>query len=97
LHFPEKIRASLHARMIDALRPGGVLLLEAYTPAQIAHHAAGTVGGPQDVTMLFTTTQIRADFAALEMVSLQELEVDLDEGTRHRGRSAVVRMVARKN
>lgn len=94
LHFPELMCAELHARMIDSLVPGGVMLLEGYTPAQAAHRAAGSVGGPQDIAMLFTADQLRADFAALQIVSLVETEVDLVEGQRHRGRSAVVRMVA---
>ena len=47
-HMPAKIRADLHRRVVDALRPGGVFLLEAYTPDQIGR---GT-GGPQSVEMM---------------------------------------------
>ncbi len=96
LHFPAAIRADLHGRMSESLVPGGVMLLEGYTPAQTQHRAAGSVGGPHDAEMLFTPAQLRTDFAALEMVTLEEAEVDLDEGARHRGRSAVVRMIARR-
>ena len=41
-HTPSALRAGLHRRAIEALRPGGVLLLEAYTPEQLAAWA------PQD-------------------------------------------------
>lgn len=34
-HVPPPIRMRLHGQMQQALKPGGVLLLEAYTPAQI--------------------------------------------------------------
>jgi 2-polyprenyl-3-methyl-5-hydroxy-6-metoxy-1,4-benzoquinol methylase len=95
LHFPASIRPALHARMIESLKPGGTMLLEAYTSQQLAHHKAGTIGGPQDSDMLFTPELLRADFAALEVVSLVETEVTLAEGTRHRGVSSVVRLIAR--
>jgi hypothetical protein len=96
LHFPQAVRAAMHGRMAESLKPGGLMLLEAYTPGQLAHHAAGTVGGPQDATMLFTPEQLHADFGALEMVSLEETAVTLAEGARHRGPSSVVRMLARR-
>src|SRR5664280_1419816 len=33
-HTPSSVRVDLHRRVVKALRPGGVLLLEAYTPEQ---------------------------------------------------------------
>jgi SAM-dependent methyltransferase len=96
LHFPAAVRAAMHTRMIESLKPDGLILLEAYTPHQLAHHATGTVGGPQDTTMLFTPDLLRQDFSSLDIVSLEETEVILAEGTRHRGPSSVVRLVARR-
>lgn len=96
LHFPAAVRSQMHRRMAEALRPGGLLLLEGYTPRQLAHRAAGSVGGPPDATMLFEPDALRQDLAGLEIVELQETEADLAEGKRHTGRSAVVRLIARK-
>ena len=95
LHFPEALRPRMHARMLQALKPGGVLLLEGYTPRQLLHRANGSVGGPHDVTMLFEPDDLRTDFAGADIVSLEEVEVDLAEGPRHRGRSSVARLFAR--
>jgi SAM-dependent methyltransferase len=34
-HLPPALRADVHRRCVAGLRPGGVLLLEAYTPRQL--------------------------------------------------------------
>jgi SAM-dependent methyltransferase len=86
------LRARLFARLIEALKPGGTLILAGYTPRQLAH---GT-GGPKDLDLLYTSDLLRGAFAPLEIVELVEYEAELAEGTRHVGRSALVGMVARK-
>ncbi len=86
------LRVRLFARMVAALRPGGVLILQGYTPAQLAH---GT-GGPGKLSHLYTEAMLRADFAALQIRPLRDYEADLDEGERHRGRSALIGLVALK-
>lgn len=40
-HVPGDVRKRLHARVARALRPGGVLLLEAYSPAQLGRTTGG--------------------------------------------------------
>ena len=47
-HLPGAIRSSIHRQVAVGLKPGGVFLLEAYTPRQIPN---GT-GGPKDVDLL---------------------------------------------
>ena len=86
----------MHAHMLACLKPGGLVVLEGYTPQQLEHRKAGSTGGPHDGAMLFTPTQLRADFAGAGIISLVEAEVILDEGARHRGPSSVVRLIARK-
>jgi hypothetical protein len=78
--------------MAAALRPGGVLLLEGFTPAQLAY----TSGGPKDPAMLFTAAMLQADFATLEIEMLEEQLVVLNEGPYHQGEAAVIRLIARK-
>lgn len=96
LHFPAALRPRMHAAMLSAVVPGGLLLLEGYSPRQLIHRANGSVGGPHDVAMLFEPDELRRDFAGADIVSLQEADVDLAEGKRHHGRSSVVRLVARR-
>jgi 2-polyprenyl-3-methyl-5-hydroxy-6-metoxy-1,4-benzoquinol methylase len=49
-HLPAELRRRIHREVVAGLRPGGVFVLEAYTPAQIA---LGT-GGPKDPSMCMT-------------------------------------------
>lgn len=91
-HLPSRQRSELHHRAVKALRSGGVVLIEAYTPAQLRH---GT-GGPRDVDLLPTLAGLRADLTGLELVHAVETERLVREGTGHDGLSAVVQVVARR-
>lgn len=92
LHLPPGIRPQIHAQMLATLKPGGLLIIEAFTPAQLQHSS----GGPKQVELLYTAEVLRKDFAAAEVLELLEVEIDLDEGHLHRGRAAVVHGVFRR-
>ncbi len=91
-HLPPALRADVHRRVVEGLRPGGVLALEAYTPAQIGR---GT-GGPSDPELTPTADALRREFAGLEFEVLRETERDIHEGRLHDGPSAVVQVLAVK-
>jgi SAM-dependent methyltransferase len=91
-HTPPAIRQPLHRRCVEALRPGGVFLLEAYTPAQLAL----ATGGPKDEAMLMTLAGLRQELAGLDIEVGVERERAVNEGKYHQGNSAVVQVVARK-
>ena len=55
--LPPPIRQALYRKVLAALKPGGVFLLEAYTPAQIQH---GT-GGGKSVELLQAAASLRAE------------------------------------
>lgn len=96
-HFPSVVRSAIHKKAIELLAPGGVILLEAFTPDHLKFSAVNPkAGGPQDPAMLYTAEILREDFATLDIEVLEEIETELNEGLYHCGRSAVVRMVARK-
>lgn len=91
-HIPAGMRTELHRQIVAGLKPGGVLILEAYTPAQLA---LGT-GGPKVVELMMSAEALRAEFNGLDVELIQELERDVVEGKFHTGRGAVVQLVARK-
>ena len=91
-HVPPPLRRTMHAQIVAGLRPGGVYILEAYTPAQLAF---GT-GGPKDVELLMTLAALREELAGLDFEHAVECERDVIEGTYHTGRGAVVQILARK-
>lgn len=86
------MRTRLFARMAAALRPGGLLLLQGYTPQQLEYKT----GGPGELSHLYTEELLRDSFGALQMLELRCYEAELNEGRRHTGRSALVGMVARR-
>ncbi len=91
-HLPPEIRARLYPAVGRALRPGGALVLEAYTPRQLHF---GT-GGPSRAELLITLADARRELAGLEVVIGREIERDIREGPRHHGRGAVVQVLAVK-
>jgi SAM-dependent methyltransferase len=91
-HVPATMRRSVHFQAVQGLKPGGVFILEAYTPAQLAFDT----GGPRDLDMLMTAAQLRDELAGLEFDTLQEIEREVSEGSQHTGRAAVVQVLARK-
>jgi SAM-dependent methyltransferase len=91
-HLPPKVRARVHRGVVAGLRPGGVLVLEAYTPAQLA---LGT-GGPPVAEMTMTLAGLEAELAGLEFVHALECEREVLEGKYHHGTGAVVQVVALK-
>jgi hypothetical protein len=91
-HLPSVLRAAVHRQVVAGLKTGGVFLLEAYTPAQLAY---GT-GGPKDADLLPTLAGLREELAGLEFIHAAELERVIHEGPGHAGPSAVVQVVARR-
>jgi SAM-dependent methyltransferase len=91
-HLPPAIRREVHAQAMCGLRPGGVFILEAYTPAQLAFDT----GGPKSPELLMTLAGLREELAGLELLIGREVERDVIEGDGHTGRGAVVQILARR-
>lgn len=89
-HLPEAVRKHVHGWVSRALAPGGVFLLEAYTPQQLAF---GT-GGPRDPAMLMTLAGLKAELSPLTLEIGREVEREIHEGAFHGGPSATVQVVA---
>jgi len=91
-HLPPPLRRQVHAAAVRALRPGGIFLLEAYTPAQLVF----ATGGPPVVELMMDLASLREELAGLEFVHGKELERAVHEGLYHNGLAAVVQVIARK-
>jgi 2-polyprenyl-3-methyl-5-hydroxy-6-metoxy-1,4-benzoquinol methylase len=86
------MRARMFAHMVDCLKPGGLLILQGYTPKQMEYKT----GGPGILANLYTEELLRDAFGTMEIEELRMYEEDLAEGEHHLGRSALVGMCARK-
>ncbi len=91
-HLPRHIRVPLYASVVRGLRPGGVLVLEAYTPRQLERDT----GGPKDPDMLMTRAALEEELAGLEFMHVIELDREVREGAYHTGMASVVQVVARR-
>lgn len=85
-------RAKKWAGMRKALKSGGLIILQGYTPDQLKF---GT-GGPKKLENLYTRQMIEEEFSGFSEMDFQELELEMSEGTAHGGMSAVINFTARK-
>ena len=92
VHFPPEVRELLHEKVIAALKPGGQLIMESFTPEQLNYSS----GGPPILEMLYTAEMMTSDFKMLEIQQLEECITELNEGKYHCGEGAVVRLLALK-
>jgi protein-L-isoaspartate O-methyltransferase len=97
LHLPPDIRQPIHRKILAAIRPGGLLIIEAFRPEQVSYREKyKSKGGPPGAEMMFSEAMFREDFADAEEIELASGEIDLSEGTHHRGLGAVVHGVFRR-
>jgi SAM-dependent methyltransferase len=92
-HLPPVIRRKVHAQAVKGLRPGGVFVLEAYTPAQLVFDT----GGPKSPELLMTLINLQDELVGLELLVGREIEREVIEGDGHTGRGAVVQILARRH
>ncbi len=92
VHMLPELRAEAHRAVVDALAPGGLVLLEGFAPRQLQFKS----GGPTNPEMLYTVDMLRGDFADLDEEAALELDTWLDEGPGHHSEGAIVRFIASK-
>jgi len=91
-HVPEIKRKQYHRKMMDYLKPGGIMLLEGFSKQQLGNKS----GGPGQLEMLFAKDDLLDDFSELETIKLEELDVELNEGDFHKGKASVIRYIGKK-
>jgi hypothetical protein len=85
-------RTRQFAAMKQLAARGGRILLQGYTPKQLDYRT----GGPGVLENLYTPELLRRAFAGWEIEELVEYEDEVSEGRGHKGRSALIGLVARK-
>ncbi|MDP1529273.1 MAG: class I SAM-dependent methyltransferase [Rhodoferax sp.] len=89
---PPPERDRIIAGIRRTLKPGGVLILQGYTPKQIEF----ATGGPSNSANLYTADLLRTWFGDWDILHLNEHESVISEGSHHHGMSALIDLVARK-
>jgi SAM-dependent methyltransferase len=85
-------RARQFAVMKQLTRSGGRILLHGYTPKQLDYKT----GGPSVIENLYTEAMLRESFSDWKIEELVDYEDDISEGFGHKGRSALIGLIARK-
>lgn len=97
VHFPPEKKTSYHRILDRYLKPGGFIILEAFSKSHIKISENNEKPmGPQNIEMLFSIEEIKNDFPNYEIIKLVEEEVILSEGTFHIGNGSVIRFIGIK-
>ena len=96
-HFPAERKSEFHQQLATYLKPGGILIFEAFSKKHLEYVTRDErVGGPRDIHMLFSTEEIQHDFQPFEILLLEEKVIELQEGLHHNGTGSVLRFIGRK-
>ena len=76
----------------QAVKPGGLVLIEGYTPKQLEYKT----GGPSDIARLYTRAMYTDGFAGFAVIDIAEYDAEINEGDGHGGLSALIDLIAMK-
>ena len=86
------MRERIFKQTYQTLKPGGIFILQGYTPKQLEYKT----GGPSLIEHLYTEEMIRDLAKDFQILDLCCYEKELSEGARHTGMSALLGMIAKK-
>jgi SAM-dependent methyltransferase len=92
VHQPPENRKKYHEKLLNYLKPGGTIILEAFSKEQINNSS----GGPKEVELLYDKTILQEDFKSLVFYDIKEENIVLEEGRLHSGKASVIRFVGTK-
>lgn len=91
-HLHKSNRRDIHRKLVEGLKPGGHLILEAFSKEQLGNDS----GGPQDLDMLYDLDELRIDFEEFQIIYADSKEIELQEGLHHEGTANAIRILAIK-
>jgi cyclopropane fatty-acyl-phospholipid synthase-like methyltransferase len=91
-HLTKAVRAPLYQAAVKGLKPGGIFILQAFTPEQLKHRT----GGPTTADRLASLSELQQELSGLEFTHALEIERNIMEGKYHSGLSSVAQIVGRK-
>lgn len=92
VHLPETVRRKFHHEIYRSVKPGGLLVFEAFAKEQIRFQS----GGPSDPALLYDAASICQDFPFLHLMRCEQTETLLQEGEFHKGKAAVLRLTGQR-
>jgi len=91
VHFRPGRREAVHANMLAALKPGGLIVMEVFHPDHLE-----LPGGPPEREMLYSADMLRSDFADAEIVLLEEARSLVPQDSFQKDEARLTRLIARR-
>lgn len=91
-HFREKDQKNVFGKLLKAVKPGGIILMEVYSKEQLNYKT----GGPDDRDMLYDPKNILEWCKRHHVLHFFYGEQIREEGSRHTGLAHVVQLVLKK-
>ena len=85
---------SIFPQIIDALKPGGMFILEQFSIDHLKYRETSAFG-PRNPDYLIKPNELLEHFKSLRILYYEDTVVELDEGM-HKGTAAVIRLIAKK-
>ncbi len=92
VHVPGSLKKSVMDRQKSFLKDGGILIFEGFSVNNLPLREANPqIGGPDNIDMLYSVTEVGHLFEGVPNLRVWEEEVELSEGKYHIGRAKVIR------
>ncbi|MCL5127226.1 bifunctional 2-polyprenyl-6-hydroxyphenol methylase/3-demethylubiquinol 3-O-methyltransferase UbiG [Algibacter sp. L4_22] len=96
-HLPPSILSNYHKKIAELVKPNGYIILEGFSTGHLELRKQNPqVGGPDKLEMLFSIDTIKRDFPDFDIIELEDVETELNEGKFHIGTAKVIRFVGKK-
>jgi len=96
-HFPPSILSKFYTKIGEMISPNGLIILEGFSKNNLKYREENPgIGGPDKLEMLFSTESIQNLFPDFEIIELEEVVVELNEGKFHNGQGSVIRFVGKR-
>lgn len=92
VHLPAEQRRRLHRAIRRALKPGGLIVLEAFHRDQIDRGS----GGPSDPDLLYTLAEVEGDFSGFEVLKCARVETGVVLGGECQGVGSALHFIAHR-
>jgi len=92
MHLPSPLLRQCHRSIWQAIKPGGLILIEGFHVDQ----AGLDSGGPDDPAMLHSETSLQQDFPAAEILRLERVPTRVEMDGEFLGEGAAIHFVARR-
>lgn len=93
LHLPPKEKIEIFRKIESRLRHQGFFVIEVFSKKQLNYSS----GGPKDEELLYEIEDFKEALQHSIIHKLEEVEIELNEGSGHQGKASVIRVIAQKN